>query len=72
MPVYLYISTAEASTLNNLHTKIFGLENEGDEVNRMELTPERPAFKKKTVNPTLLLHFTGKNHYRIEIENKNK
>ena len=39
VPVYLYLSTAEASTLNNLHTKIFGLENEGDEENRMELNP---------------------------------
>jgi len=38
----------------------------------MELVPERPAFKKKTVNPTMLLHFSGKGHYRIEIENKNK
>ena len=37
----------------------------------MEITPERPSFKKKTVNPTMLLHFIGKNHYRIEIDNKN-
>ena len=70
-PVYLYISTPEAETLNKLHPKIYGLDNEGDEDNRMELTPERPAFKKKTVNPTMLLHFTGKSHYRIEIDNKN-
>lgn len=27
VPVYLYISTSDASTLNNLHTKIYGLEN---------------------------------------------
>ena len=38
-PIYLYISAPDALTLSNLHPKIYGLENEGDEENRMELTP---------------------------------
>jgi hypothetical protein len=70
-PVYIYISAPDTQSLSNLKPIIYGLENEGDETGRMEVVPEKPIFKKKTVNPTMLVHVSGRSHYRVEIGNKN-
>lgn len=50
---------------------MFAMNDPEDEDDMVSMTPEKPDFKKKTPNPTLLMMLPAKKAYFIEITNNN-
>lgn len=70
--VYLHVTAPDAAALSKLSVKMFALDDPEDEDSMVSMTPEKPDFKKKTPNPTLLMLLPAKQTYMIELTNNNE
>lgn len=69
--IYLHISAPDPAALAKLAVKMYALDDPEDEDSMISMTPEKPEFKKKTPNPTLLMMLPAKKAYFCEITNNN-
>lgn len=70
--IYLHISMTDAAILNKLKVKILAIKDPGDEESATEITPEKPSFKKKTPNPTMIMTLPPNQFFQISITNPEK
>jgi hypothetical protein len=61
--IYLHITTPDAAALSKLAVKMYALNDPEDEDSMVTMTPEKPDFKKKTPNPTMLMQLPAKKSY---------
>lgn len=56
---------ADAQILNKLKVLVKAIADESDEDSATELTPEKPNFKKKTPNPTMIMTLPPNKFFQI-------
>ena len=70
--IYLHMSMNDSAALNKVKVAIKALNNPNDEESGVEIQPEKPNFRKKTPNPTMLMTLPANHFFQIEVSHPEK